>query len=90
MDLFGNELDGLIGPTVINLPPDRRTTGSPAFQVVGTLFGFPIVTLPTTVGDEGLPHALQIVGRPFEDARVLNRAAWCEGVFDPIGMPPTA
>jgi aspartyl-tRNA(Asn)/glutamyl-tRNA(Gln) amidotransferase subunit A len=90
MDLFGKTYDGLIAPTVNNLPPDRRTTGSPKYQVVGTLFGFPIVTMPTHIGDEGLPHALQIIGRPFEDKLILRNAAWCEQVFDPIGTPPIA
>jgi aspartyl-tRNA(Asn)/glutamyl-tRNA(Gln) amidotransferase subunit A len=88
LDLFSDGIHGLIAPTASNLPPDPSTTGDPTFQVPGTMFGFPIVSLPTEVGSEGLPHAVQIVARPFEDKALLSYAAWCERVFDPISMPP--
>lgn len=88
LDMFDGGIDGLIAPTASNLPPDRSSTGDSSFQMPGTMFGFPICSLPTGIGSEGLPHSVQIISRPFEDKALLQYAAWCEQIFDPISIPP--
>ena len=88
LNMFEGGIDGIIAPTASNLPPDLSTTGDSSFQMPGTMFGFPIASLPTEVGREGLPHAVQIIARPFEDRALLSYAAWCEQIFDPIAVPP--
>jgi aspartyl-tRNA(Asn)/glutamyl-tRNA(Gln) amidotransferase subunit A len=84
---LAESVDGLVAPTARNLPPDRSSTGDPSFQSVWTLFGLPNMSLPTGLSPERLPHAIQIVGRPFEERRLLQVAAWCEARFDPLPSP---
>lgn len=85
---FVNRFDGLIGPTASNVAPKRSiNVGDPSFQVFISLFGFPNISLPTSLGTAGLPHALQIVARPFAERELLRIASWAEGVFDPLPLP---
>ncbi len=44
------------------------------FTVPANLAGLPGVSLPTGFDDRGLPLALQLVARPFEEARLLRAA----------------
>lgn len=88
MEIFFDDLDGLIAPTAPALPKDPGFgTGDPILLKVGTLFGFPIISLPTTLSESRLPHAVQIIGRSFCDADLLGVAAWCESVFGPMRTP---
>lgn len=43
--------------------------------------GLPAISLPCGRAGNGAPVSVQIVGRPGADARVLQAAKWCEGVF---------
>tara|TARA_B100001123_G_scaffold443290_1_gene589023 strand:+ start:2488 stop:3855 length:1368 start_codon:yes stop_codon:yes gene_type:complete len=43
--------------------------------------GLPAVSLPTGVGPSGLPTAVQLIAKPFEEATMLNIAAEMESVF---------
>jgi amidase len=38
----------------------------------------PTVSLPAGWAPNGLPLAIQLVGRPGSDAQLLASAAWCE------------
>ena len=57
-------------------PHGLDTTGVAAFNFLWTLVGAPCITLPVGTGSNGLPLGLQLVGRPFEDARLLGVARW--------------
>lgn len=88
IEILFDDLDGLIAPTAPALPKDPVFgTGDPTLLKVGTLFGFPIISLPTTLNAVQLPHAVQIIGRSFCDADLLGVAAWCESVFGPMRAP---
>jgi amidase len=88
-----DECDVLIAPTSSDKPPARGLEnhplplGDPSFQVPWTCFGLPNVTLPTAVGSDGLPDAVQLVGKPLAEARLLQIAAWCESAFGPLPTP---
>jgi Asp-tRNA(Asn)/Glu-tRNA(Gln) amidotransferase A subunit family amidase len=45
------------------------------------------VVLPTGT-HAGLPTGLQLVGRPFEEAKLLAVAAWCESALEFRASPP--
>jgi amidase len=51
-------------------------TGDPKFQELWTLLHLPSIALPTHRGPSGLPVAIQLVGAPAGDERLLEIAAW--------------
>jgi amidase len=46
-----------------------------------TVTGCPAISIPCGFTSAGLPVGLQIVGRPYSEARLLSVAAWCEDVL---------
>jgi aspartyl-tRNA(Asn)/glutamyl-tRNA(Gln) amidotransferase subunit A len=50
--------------------------------------GQPALSIPTGLSSEGLPLAMQIVGRPFDEARVLQVAAAYERARGALPAPP--
>ncbi|MBI4506492.1 MAG: amidase, partial [Chloroflexi bacterium] len=86
---WAGEVDALVGPTASNPPPLAEAgTGDPSFQAPWTLLGFPNITLPISIGADGLPHGAQLIARPWAERRLLRIAAWCEGVLGPLPAPP--
>lgn len=85
--------DALLAPTSSDMPPLRdnpvktNRMGDPSFQIMSNAFGLPAATLPSGVSAEGLPEAVQVIGPPFADARVLRSAAWCEQALGRISYP---
>ena len=57
-------------------PRELKTTGDPAFSVLWTYCGVPALNLPLLTGNDGLPIGVQVVGRRFDDARLLRTANW--------------
>jgi Asp-tRNA(Asn)/Glu-tRNA(Gln) amidotransferase A subunit family amidase len=53
------------------------------------LLGFPAAVVPMAVSPEGLPIAVQIVGRPWAEEIVLSIAAILEQARGPFPNPPT-
>lgn len=86
-------IDALVAPTSSDTAPRidagraSHRLGDPSFQIPWTCFGLPNITLPTDVGMNHLPNALQFIGGAFADARVLRTASWCEKVFGSPASP---
>ena len=83
-------LDAAILPTAPSpAPAGLISTGSPVFCVPWSLAGFPAVTMPSGLDDQGLPLGVQIGTRPYDEDRLLAVAAWCERLlsfnFSPAG-----
>jgi aspartyl-tRNA(Asn)/glutamyl-tRNA(Gln) amidotransferase subunit A len=90
LDLL-SDVDGLIAPTAPDLPPRRNTErrlGDSKFQAIWSAFGFPNISLPTGIGHEGLPRAIQVIGAPTREYQLLQLAAWCEAALGRIPAPP--
>jgi len=74
------DVDLLILPTTTDTPPAvKDATGNPlALSAENTMFanyyGLPAISIPMGRDSNGLPLGLQIVGKPGEDARVLEVA----------------
>jgi Asp-tRNA(Asn)/Glu-tRNA(Gln) amidotransferase A subunit family amidase len=79
--LVGAGNDALITPATIGTPPDPSTTGDPAFNAPWSLLMTPTVSLPIGRAPDGLPLAIQLVGRIFHDLELLRTAEWCEQVI---------
>jgi Asp-tRNA(Asn)/Glu-tRNA(Gln) amidotransferase A subunit family amidase len=50
----------------------------------------PTIALPTHRGPNGLPVALQLIGQPAGDERLLDTAAWITDVLAPTASYPPA
>jgi amidase len=70
------EVDLLLTPTATGVAPLRRTIAGEdfVFTLPASLTGSPAISLPAGTGIEGLPLAVQLVGRPWEEHRVLAAA----------------
>ena len=51
------------------------------WTVLANLCGLPACAVPVGLDDDGLPVAVQVVGRPGDDARVLDAAAALQRVL---------
>jgi aspartyl-tRNA(Asn)/glutamyl-tRNA(Gln) amidotransferase subunit A len=76
--LHGKGVRDLITPATVGTAPDPSTTGDPAFNSPWSFTGLPTVSFPIGLSDDGLPVAIQIVGRKLADQLLLRTAAWCE------------
>ena len=69
-------------------PAGLDSTGDPAFNAPWSLLGLPAISLPAGLDGEGLPLGVQLVAPPWQEARLLAVAAWCEHVLGPAPAPP--
>jgi aspartyl-tRNA(Asn)/glutamyl-tRNA(Gln) amidotransferase subunit A len=75
-------VDALVMPaTDTTAPADLTTTGNPAFQSPWSYAGVPVVSIPCGQAGDGMPCALQFVGRHGGEPQLLEIAAWCERVL---------
>jgi aspartyl-tRNA(Asn)/glutamyl-tRNA(Gln) amidotransferase subunit A len=71
-------VDVLACPATSGPAPTRETTGSPAFNSCWSYTGLPVVSFPIGVSPDGLPLAMQLVGRAHDEATLFAVAEWCE------------
>lgn len=83
-----DDVDALVMPsTHTTAPATLTTTGTPHFQAPWSLAGLPVVSVPCGLAADGMPTALQLVGRMDDDARLLRMAAWCEEILEFDAVP---
>ena len=73
-----NEVDFLACPAAIGSAPPPDTTGDPCFNAPWSYTGQPTISFPMGMAPDGLPLAIQLVGRPHEEPRLFGSALWCE------------
>ena len=73
----------LISPATFGPAPDLTTTGNPGMNAPWSLTGFPTITIPVTVTEQGLPLGIQITGHPDKFDDLLLASQWCEDVLQP-------
>ncbi len=81
LESFCDGVISAITPATPGPSPDAATTGPPTFNSPWSYVGFPTVNIPIGWSDDGLPLALQLVGRPWEEAELLQMAVWCENAI---------
>jgi aspartyl-tRNA(Asn)/glutamyl-tRNA(Gln) amidotransferase subunit A len=83
------DVDALLTPATTGPAPDAATTGDPAFNSPWSYTGLPTVSLPAARSPDGLPLAVQLVGRPWGEGELFAAAAWCEEALGfVLGEPP--
>ncbi len=89
MRLLAEKADVLLTPSTPTAPlADLTNTGDTRFQGPWTSCGLPTITLPSGLAESGLPMGIQLIASPFEEARLLAIARWCEKVIDIQLVPP--
>ncbi len=81
-------VDAIIMPsTHTTAPATLATTGTPHFQAPWSLARLPVVSIPCGVAADGMPTAVQLVGRMDDETKLLRMAAWCEQVLGFDALP---
>ena len=65
----------------------KRSSEFTPYAAIYNVTGQPAITLPLFQGDDGLPTAVQLGGRPAGEADLLSLAAQLEAA-QPVGRPP--
>jgi len=78
---LGDEDFSIVTPATVATAPDASTTGNPCFNSPWSYLGWPAVSFPVCLSAGKLPLAVQMVGPPYDDCRLLDTAAWCEDVI---------
>ena len=68
--------------------PDVTNTGNTMFQGPWTSCGLPTITVPSGLGESGLPFGIQFIARPYNEAGLLAAAHWCESILGVNLFPP--
>ncbi len=82
------DVDALLLPTAPGTAPDLTTTGPGIFCGPASFTGLPAISLPSGVAPNGLPFSIQLIGPALGESKLLNAAAWVEGVLDFHATPP--
>ena len=74
-------IDFLLTPTVVDVAPlHRPIIGSDfVFTLPASLTGSPAIAIPVGLDSTGLPLSVQVIGRPWEDQRLLAAARLVSG-----------
>jgi Asp-tRNA(Asn)/Glu-tRNA(Gln) amidotransferase A subunit family amidase len=89
MRVLAEQADVLLTPSTPTAPlADLTNTGDTRFQGPWTSCGLPTITLPAGLAKSGLPMGIQLIASPFEEARLLAIARWCEKFIDVQLAPP--
>jgi aspartyl-tRNA(Asn)/glutamyl-tRNA(Gln) amidotransferase subunit A len=84
-----DEVDALIAPsTDTTAPATLETTGTPKFQAPWSCARLPVVSIPCGIASDGMPAAVQLVGRRHEEAALFEVANWCEQQIGFDEVPP--
>jgi aspartyl-tRNA(Asn)/glutamyl-tRNA(Gln) amidotransferase subunit A len=75
------EVDVLVTPASKGAAPDKATTGDPVMNSPWSFLGFPTITFPMGLSNEGLPLGVQLIGKPQEELALYRAAIWCESVL---------
>lgn len=92
-----NDLDVLLCPDVQVVPPKAEdieagkldTLTFPTNTVLASQSGLCAISVPTGLTDDGLPVGVELIGKPYTEARLLSLAYAFEQEADPRSVPET-
>jgi amidase len=90
VDVMGRaRVDALVYPVKsLTAPTVGGGDDGPRDNNISATTGLPAIVVPAGLGPDGLPIALEILGRPFADDRLLEIAAAMEKAGPPRALPP--
>lgn len=82
-------IDTWVAPSTVGpAPRGLESTGDPVMNMPWTQAGFPALTMPCGCDEQGLPLGLQLIGRFYDDERLLAWAETIERTLDvSLGLP---
>lgn len=97
-----DDIDVLLTPTLLDLPPHLpvlgrggapaamlKSTAMIAYTALWNVTGNPAASVPAGFSTRGLPYAVQLVGRPFDEATLISLSAQIERAHPWAGRTPT-
>ncbi|HAA76119.1 TPA: amidase, partial [Candidatus Latescibacteria bacterium] len=82
------DVDIIVTPaTPTPAPHGLGSTGDPLFNSPWSHSGLPTVVIPVGLDANGMPVSIQLVGRHWDESRLLSAAAWCESVIGFDALP---
>ena len=73
--------DVILTPSTPAPAPDTATTGPPTCQWPWTTCGFPAITVPSGLSQDGMPLGIQLAATSLNEKKLLVVAKWCEDVL---------
>ena len=73
--------DVILTPSTPGPAPDISTTGPPTCQWPWTTCGFPSMTVPSGLSQNGMPLGIQLAAISLNERKLLAVASWCEDVL---------
>ena len=71
------DVDVIVTPaTPAPAPRGLESTGDPLFNSPWSYAGLPTVIIPVGLSADGLPVAIQLIGRAWDESTLLGAAAW--------------
>ncbi len=83
-----DQQDAWILPGFHEFPPGTESTGVPRFHAPWSFLGWPEISFGVEVATNGLPLALQVVGRPHGDSALLKIARRLSQILGRPKLPP--
>lgn len=80
--------DAWILPGFHEFPPGPESTGTPRFHAPWSFLGWPEISFAAEVAPNGLPVAIQVVGRPHSDIALLEIARSLSKILGRPKLPP--
>ncbi|HJT34617.1 MAG TPA: amidase [Pirellulales bacterium] len=81
------DVDVLVTPATTDTAPGIKITGDPKFNSPWSYTGYPTISFPCGLADDGLPLSLQLIGRPWQEPQLFAAAAWCEQIAGQVFQP---
>lgn len=76
-DEYFDHFDAILTPAALGpAPAGLDSTGSPVMSTIWNFAGLPCVSLPLLQTEDGQPIGVQLVGKRFDDGRLLRTARW--------------
>ncbi|MBU2957635.1 amidase [Paracoccus sp. 1_MG-2023] len=82
--MFASALDLILTPSAPGAAPEGTHAGDPIFNSMWTLMQVPVVVVPFHKTPQGLPVGVSLVGRRYDDRKVIRAAS----LLMPETVPP--